>query len=297
MLGATVILACRSAENGRMAIDTINKEYEEEKKKGTPGLCDYDKLSMDVMELDLASLASTRKFINDYRDSGRPLHVLICNAGVAMCPPEITEDGYELHFQANYLGHFLLCAELLPLMEANGQDCRIVLVSSFMHLNSGFDSKRIQGIYPYTLYNRIIHYSNSKLYQIMQTYTMKRLLQNSNVSICCVNPGWVYTDIVRGLGDYGTLMYWSYSIVAWTGFKTMYQGATVSINAAVSPDKPEAPYYTNNRVGYHSRTSRNKDHQKHLWTYTLECLKPFMESETWNRLASFNMGGENGNDN
>ncbi|XP_021365158.1 dehydrogenase/reductase SDR family member on chromosome X-like [Mizuhopecten yessoensis] len=169
MLGATVILACRSVENGRKAIEKLNKEFQEEKNKGTKGLCEYDELSMDVMELDLSSLASAKKFVKEYLDSGRSLHILICNAGVAMCPPEITEDGYELHFQANYLGHFLLCAELLPLMEANGEDCRIILVSSFMHLNCGFDTKRIQGIFPYTLYDRIIHYGRSKLYQASRT--------------------------------------------------------------------------------------------------------------------------------
>ncbi|XP_033740285.1 retinol dehydrogenase 11-like [Pecten maximus] len=292
MLGATVILACRSVENGRKAVEKINKEFQEEKKKGTQGLCNYDHLSMDVMELDLSSLSSTRKFVKEYRDSGRSLHVLICNAGVAMCPPEITEDGYEMHFQANYLGHFLLCAELLPLMEANGEDCRIILVSSFMHLNCGFDTKRIQGIFPYTLYNRIIHYSRSKLYQVMQTYSMRRLLEGSNVSICCVNPGWVHTDIIRGLGDYGFLMNWSYRIVAWAGFKTMYQGAIVTINAAVNPDKPDSPYYTNNVPAYHSSTSRDEDYQKRLWIYTLECLKPFMRSEIWSRLTSFTMATE-----
>ncbi|XP_060069575.1 retinol dehydrogenase 11-like [Ylistrum balloti] len=287
MLGATVILACRSVENGRKAMVKMNMEFHEEKKKGTKGLCDYDELAMDVIELDLSSLTSTKKFIEEYWDSGRNLHVLICNAGVAMCPPEITEDGYELHFQANYLGHFLLCAELLPLMEASGEDCRVILVSSFMHFNCGFDTKRIQGIFPCTLYNRIIQYSRSKLYQVMQTYTMRRLLEGSNVSICSVNPGWVYTDINRGLGDYGFLMNWSYATVAWAGFKTSYQGATVTINAAVNPDKPISPYYSNNYPAHHSSTSKNEDYQRRLWIYTLDCLNPFMKSETRKKMKTF----------
>ena len=65
------------------------------------------------MELDLASLASIRKFVMNFKKKGLPLHILVNNAGIMIPPYSTTEDGFELQFGVNHLGHFTLTNLLL----------------------------------------------------------------------------------------------------------------------------------------------------------------------------------------
>ena len=62
---------------------TMDAEYKEEKEKGTPGLVDVEELSLEFMKLDTSSFQSTKEFVDEFKKSGRQLHVLICNAGVS----------------------------------------------------------------------------------------------------------------------------------------------------------------------------------------------------------------------
>lgn len=65
------------------------------------------------MELDLASLASIRKFVMNFKKKGLSLHILVNNAGIMIPPYSKTEDGFELQFGVNHLGHFALTNLLL----------------------------------------------------------------------------------------------------------------------------------------------------------------------------------------
>ena len=98
--GAEVIVPVRDAAKGRAALGRIG---------GTASL----------RTLDLASLASVAALADTLTAEGRPIHLLINNAAV-MTPPAryTTEDGFELQFGINYLGHFALTARILPLLIA-----------------------------------------------------------------------------------------------------------------------------------------------------------------------------------
>src|SRR4051812_14809462 len=99
--GAEVVLAVRAGDKGRAAAREMS---------GGP---------VTVAELDLADLASVRAFAARLAESGRPLDLLINNAGVMAVPDRrTTADGFELQFGTNYLGHFALTARLLPLLVA-----------------------------------------------------------------------------------------------------------------------------------------------------------------------------------
>ena len=98
--GAEVILACRRLDSGEHAKQSI--------------LAECPNAIVEVMELDLASLSSIRAFAQHFLDQGRPLHVLVNNAGVMNTARGKTEDGFELQFGTNHLGHFLLTELLLP---------------------------------------------------------------------------------------------------------------------------------------------------------------------------------------
>lgn len=67
----------------------------------------------EYMELDLGSLASIRKFVTNFKQKGLPLHILVNNAGIMFPPYGTTEDGFELQFGVNHLGHFALTNLLL----------------------------------------------------------------------------------------------------------------------------------------------------------------------------------------
>ena len=116
--GASVVLACRDSERGAETVRQLQL-----------GLEESQLARVEQMELDLASLASVRSFAQQYvtdigHDEG--LHVLVNNGGTANAC-NTTVDGYELAFQTNYLGHFLLTELLLPTLKASAPS-RVVCV-------------------------------------------------------------------------------------------------------------------------------------------------------------------------
>lgn len=133
--GARVILACRDMERA-------NKAAEEVKKRSGND-------SVIVRKLDLASLQSIRQLAKDVLASEERLDVLINNAGIMSCPKWKTEDGFEMQFGVNHLGHFLLTNCLLDLLKKSSPS-RIVNVSSLAH-------ERGTGVTAYSLHPGVIH--------------------------------------------------------------------------------------------------------------------------------------------
>lgn len=103
--GADVVLPVRNPAKGEAAMAAISG--------------DVPHARVSVRSLDLSSLTSIAELGRTLTDEGRPIHMLINNAGV-MTPPErrTTEDGFELQLGTNHLGHFALVAHLLPLLRA-----------------------------------------------------------------------------------------------------------------------------------------------------------------------------------
>ena len=99
--GAKVIILCRNVEKGHDAATEITSET---------GNIVY------IERLDLASLRSVRKCAERVLDHVPKIDILVNNAGVMGCPNWKTEEGYDLQFGTNHLGHFLLNQLLLPLL-------------------------------------------------------------------------------------------------------------------------------------------------------------------------------------
>jgi len=119
--GAHVILTARDVKRGEAAAQAIREAHPD--------------ASIEVMQLDLASLASVRRFAEMYKAQALPLHVLINNAGALGLGKQIqfTQDGFELEFGINHLGHFLLTNLLLPVLKASAPS-RVITVSSIRHI-------------------------------------------------------------------------------------------------------------------------------------------------------------------
>ncbi|MBL1404824.1 MAG: SDR family NAD(P)-dependent oxidoreductase, partial [Rhizobiales bacterium] len=80
---------------------------------------------LEIGVVDLGSIASVKTFAKHYVESGRPLDVLINNAGIMFPPPGLTVDGYETQFGVNFIGHYVLTALLFPVLQ-NSEHGRVV---------------------------------------------------------------------------------------------------------------------------------------------------------------------------
>jgi NAD(P)-dependent dehydrogenase (short-subunit alcohol dehydrogenase family) len=116
--GARVVIAARDLKKANEVKDDIIK---------TTG-----NNNVEVEELELGSLKSVDKFVERYLATKKPLHILINNAGIMNTPQGVTEDGFELQFGVNHVGHFALTVGLLPALKA-AKNSRVVMVSSLAH--------------------------------------------------------------------------------------------------------------------------------------------------------------------
>ena len=148
--GAEVVLAVRNREKGEDAVTRLTALV--------PGA------KLSVRSLNLSSLESVAAFAAEAAKDGRPIDILINNAGV-MAPPlrGTTDDGFELQFGSNYLGPFALTARLLPLLRA-AEHPRVTTMSSIIARRGKLDWEDLQAEKNYVPYNS---YGASKLADLM----------------------------------------------------------------------------------------------------------------------------------
>jgi NAD(P)-dependent dehydrogenase (short-subunit alcohol dehydrogenase family) len=155
--GAHVVMAARTAEKNAVAADTIRKTVPD--------------ASLQLESLDLASLASVQAFAERMVGENTPVDILINNAGVMAVPTRhTTEDGFELQFGTNHLGHFALTARLLPaLISADAP--RVVTLSSVMHWIGRI---RFGDLNAEKRYNAWLAYGQSKLANLLFAHELQR---------------------------------------------------------------------------------------------------------------------------
>ena len=178
-----VILACRNREKGEDAKNKIVSETGNE--------------NVLFMELDTASLDSVRKFAADYAasDFGK-IYALLCNAGISGQHEGITSDGFDVVFETNHLGHFLLANLMLPYMEDNGM---IFATSSDMH-DSPMGKMEWEGTdrlaHPDNKFAKeTIRYSYSKLCNLYFIYELAERAPQLRVN--AFNPGMMVTNFMN----------------------------------------------------------------------------------------------------
>jgi NAD(P)-dependent dehydrogenase (short-subunit alcohol dehydrogenase family) len=229
--GAEVVMAVRSSTKGEAAAAQIRRSAPAAK--------------LSVKLIDLASLASVEAFAESVTSEGRPIDVLINNAGV-MTPPtrQVTSDGFELQFGANHLGHFALTGRLLPLL-AGG---RVVTVSSIAatQKNIRFDDVNATGEY-----KPMYSYGIAKLSQLMFAFELERRSRAGRwgVTSNAAHPGLTKTNLLSG-ASYGlqkptlssrlTQLTWRLLPFMWL---EVDEGIKPTLFAAVSPDAAGASYY------------------------------------------------------
>jgi NAD(P)-dependent dehydrogenase (short-subunit alcohol dehydrogenase family) len=177
--GAHVVLACRDGEKGAAAVRTIHDTV--------PGA------ELELAELDLGDLSSIASFADGFRSRGEGLDLLINNAGVMAPPRRETDDGFELQFGTNHLGHFALTARLLGAMEGR-PDARVVTLSSNAHKMGRIEFDDLQSERGYLRWSA---YAQSKLANLMFALELDRRLRasGSKVASLAAHPGYAATNL------------------------------------------------------------------------------------------------------
>ena len=251
--GATVIITARNDEKGRAAVAQLAE------------FVPNGDFSFEVMEL--GSLDSVRSFTDRFLASHDRLDVLLANAGIMAVPYGKTEDGFELQFGTNHLGHFVLVNRLLPLLKASAPS-RIVNLSSAGHFASGilwddpnFDTNE---------YSKLEAYGQSKTANILFTVELERRYGDAGVHAWAVHPGMVMTDLARSFtkDDFGDLA----SRAKKSGMKmpalvNVDVGASTQVWACASPEALEQPgsYLADRTFAEPSDYANDPESAKRLW--------------------------------
>ena len=180
--GASILMLARDPQKNAEAADRVRSVVP-----------DAD-LSLDTV--DLADLSSVRAFAGRYVESGRPIDVLMNNAGVMACPFGHTADGFEMQFGTNHLGHFELTRLLEPAVLA-GDDPRIVILSSAAHGIADVDLE--DPGFERSEYDAWVAYGRSKSANALHALALSQRLDG--VLSFSVHPGGIMTNLGRHLND------------------------------------------------------------------------------------------------
>jgi NAD(P)-dependent dehydrogenase (short-subunit alcohol dehydrogenase family) len=210
--GARVVLACRNPQLAAEAVDLIQQEQ--------------PAADVSFMKLDLASLSSVRRFSEEFRQLLGRLDLLINNGGVMVPPFSRTEEGFELQFGTNHLGHFALTGLLLELL-LKRDDSRIINISSIAHQTGRIDFDDLN--WEQRKYNPWSAYGQSKLANLLFTYELQRKLEKAGATSIAVaaHPGWTGTNLQRTSGMARVLNPWL-AMPVWKGTLPTLRAATAA---------------------------------------------------------------------
>lgn len=177
--GARVIMACRSADKAEQARRQILELVPQ--------------AELEIVSLDLASLASVKSCVGVLSDTLERLDVLINNAGIMAVPYAQTEDGFEMQIGTNHFGHFALTLQLLPLLH-KAKSARVVSVSSMAHnWTPGLNFDDLD--WTRRKYRRWQAYGDSKISNLYFTFELGRRLAGTTVTVAAAHPGYSDTHL------------------------------------------------------------------------------------------------------
>ncbi|HEY0264016.1 MAG TPA: SDR family oxidoreductase [Granulicella sp.] len=229
--GAHVLFASRDRARGEAALARLRREVPQ--------------ASAELVLLELASLAKVRQFGETMLAQGQPLDLLINNAGV-MAPPQRleTEDGFEVQFGTNVLGHFALTALLFPLVQQAAGAPRIVMLASIAHKRGRIDFEDLQAT---KTYSPMGTYQQSKLADLMLAFEMDRRLRAAGSPVLSVaaHPGVANTNLFHRK-EYSALeraLRQAMGKLFDVFLNTEEQGALPTLYAATAPEAVSGGYY------------------------------------------------------
>ena len=179
--GALVVGAARDLTKARRATEIV---WEQAALGG----------GLELVELDLASLASVRACADALVAEGKPLDLIIANAGVMACPKSFTADGFEMQFGTNHLGHFVFVNRIASLLKPGS---RLVNLASAGHRFS--DVNLEDPNFEHTEYTEFGAYGRSKTANILFAVEFDRRHKAQGIRAAAVHPGGIQTELGRHL--------------------------------------------------------------------------------------------------
>ncbi|KAK7378558.1 hypothetical protein VNO80_04002 [Phaseolus coccineus] len=258
-----VIIAVRNMVSAKEAKQRILEENESAR--------------VDIMKLDLCSLNSVTSFVDNFIALDLPLNILINNAGVMFCPFKLSEDGIEMQFATNHLGHFLLTNLLLEKMkqtaQATGIEGRIINLSSIAHNYTYRKGIRFNKINERKGYGKKKAYGQSKLANILHTNELSHRLQEEGVNITAnsVHPGVIMTPLMR----HSSYLMHFLKIFTFYIWKNVPQGAATTCYVALHPSVKgvTGKYFEDCNQRKPSAHAKKKHLAKKLWDFSNELIK------------------------
>ena len=216
--GAKVYVACRNEEKGLDAIERM-------KAISGGGELVYGRL-------DLASLSAVKVFAEKVIATENRLDLLVNNAGVMIPPPSKSEDGFELQFGVNFIGHFALTGHLFNLLEST-TGSRVVTLSSIAHRGATIDFDNFRLEKPY---NNWREYGQSKLADLIFALEFEKRLRNNDYQIMSLatHPGFSKTDLQK---------YMDKDMLDSLELMTAKEGAQPTLAACLQPDAKGGQYW------------------------------------------------------
>ena len=182
---------------------------------------------LELVQVDLASLASVRKCADALVAAGKPFDVIIANAGVMACPKGKTTDGFETQFGTNHLGHFVFVNKLVPLLKPGA---RIINLSSAGHRFADVDLDDPN--FERTEYHPFVSYGRSKTANILFSVGLDKRLKGRGIRSAAVHPGGIQTELGRYLTPELIAQIMPAGPASFK-FKTIPQGSATSVWSAV----------------------------------------------------------------
>ncbi|KAA0099686.1 SDR family NAD(P)-dependent oxidoreductase [Mycolicibacterium sp. P1-18] len=257
--GAHVVLAVRNLDKGQQAADAIVAK--------NPGT------RVSLQELDLNSQTSIRAAADSLRSAHESIDLLINNAGVMFGPKITTEDGFELQFGTNHLGHFALTGLLLDRILSTPLS-RIVTVSSVGHRMRAaihFDDLQWE-----RSYSSVAAYGQAKLANLLFTYELQRRLLGTTTIAAAAHPGLSNTHLTRNIV---TPLRQVLELINPLVSQPSAMGALPTLRAATDPGVLGGQYYGPDGIGEtrghpkvvaSSEQSHDVELQRRLWAVSEE---------------------------
>lgn len=257
--GAHVVMAGRDHGKGEIATARVAAETGSSAVEWAP--------------LDLADLASVRRFATGFHDAHGALDLLVNNAGVMALPRQLTADGFERQLGINHLGHFALTGLLLPALLAR-PDARVVTVTSGLHRSGRIDFDDLMGG---QRYGQLRAYSQSKLANLLFTLELDRRAAAAGASLVSVaaHPGVAHTNLASTGNPVRAMVIRLARMTA----QSAAAGALPSLYAATAADvaggETFAPDGVGERKGFPTRVrpaeqARDLDTARRLWEKSQE---------------------------
>lgn len=264
---AHIYLSARTPSKGLAAIEDIKNSFP------TPADCP----PITYIKCDLASLPSVVEAARDFTSKEQRLDILYLNAGVMFLPAGVTEQGYEIQFGTNHVGHQLLTKLLLPTLSKTaegGSDVRVISLSSTGHIPAfGLDFNKLKTPMDTMRTPTTIRYAQSKLANLL--FAKELAKRYPSITSVAVHPGVVKTEL------------WE-SMSKWTGvgkivpfmrdrlYTSVEDGAKNQLWAGTAPGVKTGTYYCPVGItGQETRTGNNMKLAAKLWDWTDKELESY----------------------